>query len=155
MFEDLFDRLDKFFFDERFDIRTPRSTINKTTDNYEIRMEVPGYEKGDIDLYVQDGTLTMIAHHEEKKEEKKKEDKKKEDEKTEPKPTSSSVIEKKEGSKEMAEFKGTYSRSEMRHQIALPMDADVNNVSVDLENGILIIKIPIMEKYKPRRITIK
>lgn len=68
------------FFDDFFDVMPTRKTYMPTAamkcdvrelDNaYEIDMQLPGYDKSDVQVELKDGYLTVSASHEDKKEDK-------------------------------------------------------------------------------------
>ncbi len=88
-------------------------------DEYDVRAELPGVKKEDLDIDLNDGYLTIRA---------KKESEKVEDDKCYRK----------------SEFKyGEFSRS-----IYLPQEVDSEKIDAKLEHGILKIRIPKLEKAK-------
>lgn len=70
---DLFDAFDDFFrpafFDEQRDLRT---NIKETENTYELDIEMPGYNKDQIKVALEDGYLTVSASKESKEEDDKK-----------------------------------------------------------------------------------
>ena len=70
---DLFDAFDDFFrpvfYDENRDLRT---NIKETDANYELEVEMPGYNKDEIKLALENGYLTVSASKTSKKEDKSK-----------------------------------------------------------------------------------
>lgn len=59
---DLFDAFDDFFrpvfFDEQRDLKT---NINETEDHYELDIEMPGYDKNQIKIALDDGYLNVSS----------------------------------------------------------------------------------------------
>lgn len=96
---------------------------------YDIRAELPGVKKEDLDIDLNENYLTIRAkkieeHHDEK-----------------------------DGSYRKSEFKyGEFSRS-----IYLPQDVDSDHIDATLEHGVLKIKAPKLEKEKEtvKKITVK
>ncbi|MBO6257177.1 Hsp20/alpha crystallin family protein [bacterium] len=102
--------------------------INDKKDEYDIRAELPGVKKEDLDIDLNDNYLTIRA----KKVEENKEA---------------------EGSYKKSEFKyGEFSRS-----IYLPQNVDAEKIDATLEHGVLKIKAPKLEKEKDsvKKITVK
>ena len=70
---DLFDAFDDFFrpvfYDENRDLRT---NIKETDANYELEVEMPGYNKDEIKLALENGYLTVSASKTSKEEDKSK-----------------------------------------------------------------------------------
>lgn len=69
---DIFDVFDDFFkpmfFEETKDLRTD---IREAENGYELDLELPGYEKDEIKVSLDDGYLTVSASKKERKEDKK------------------------------------------------------------------------------------
>ena len=102
--------------------------IHDKKGEYDIRAELPGVKKEDLDIDLNENYLTIRA--------KKVEENKQE-----------------EGSYKKSEFKyGEFSRS-----IYLPQDVDAEKIDASLEHGVLKIKAPKLEKEKDtvKKITVK
>ncbi|MHA1253872.1 MAG: Hsp20/alpha crystallin family protein [Candidatus Helarchaeota archaeon] len=71
------DRIFDEFFTEPFSFRTetfmPRMDIKELDDHYEITLEVPGFDKNDINIEIKNDILTIKSEKEINKEEKDKE----------------------------------------------------------------------------------
>lgn len=91
--------------------------VKELEDSYELNMNVPGLKKEDIDISVKNGTLTIKSEKETKSEEK--------DVKYILKERSSSI----------------FSRS-----FKLPEEIDTNSISAKMEDGVLKLNIPKIEK---------
>lgn len=73
------------FFDDFFEtprvsgnflrVNNMRSDIKELDDDYQIEMQLPGYDKDEVEVEIKDGYLTVSANHEENKEDKDKEGK--------------------------------------------------------------------------------
>ena len=88
-------------------------------DEYDIRAELPGVKKEDLDIDLNDNYLTIRAKKEFEKEEKEK-------------------------SYHRSEFKyGEFMRS-----IYIPQEVDIEKIDAELEHGVLKIRIPKLEKTK-------
>ena len=102
--------------------------IHDKKGEYDIRAELPGVKKEDLDIDLNENYLTIRA--------KKVEENEQED-----------------GSYKKSEFKyGEFSRS-----IYLPQDVDAEKIDATLEHGVLKIKAPKLEKEKDsiKKITVK
>jgi HSP20 family protein len=108
--------------------RTPLSNITEDENNYKITAELPGLDKGDIEITVHDGMLEIIG---EQKEEKKEE---------------------KEGF-----VRREYSSASYYRAFSLPENIDEDAIEAGLEKGILNLKIPKKEpeKKEMKKIEIK
>ena len=93
--------------------------LTEKKDEYDIRAELPGVKKEDLDIDLNDNYLTIRAKKEFEKEEKEK-------------------------SYRRSEFKyGEFMRS-----IYIPQEVDIEKIDAELEHGILKIRIPKLEKTK-------
>ena len=118
-----------FFFDDDFDgFFTPTSKrsdmkcdIYEEGNNYHIVMDVPGYDKNDINIEVKDGYLTIKA---------------------------SKASEENNESKKYIRRERVY--SEVQRSFALG-DVNVENIDAKFENGTLSIIIPKQETEETKR----
>ncbi len=104
--------------------------IRDKKDEYDIRAELPGVKKEDLDIDLNENYLTIRAKKVEEHNE-----------------------EEKDGSYKKSEFKyGEFSRN-----IYLPQDVDAEHIDATLEHGVLKIKAPKLEKEKDtvKKITVK
>ena len=70
VFDDVFDSFFKpMFYEEKFN--TMKTDIKETENSYLMDIEIPGYEKKDIGISLENGYLTISAKKEEKQEDKK------------------------------------------------------------------------------------
>ena len=103
--------------------RTPLANINEDEKNFIISAELPGLDKGDIEITIQDGNLEIKG---EVKEEKKEE---------------------KEGELIRREFhSSSYYRA-----FSLPEHIDENNIEANLDKGVLTVTIPKVEPVEPEK----
>jgi len=117
------------------EVRMPKTTIKSEEKEYVVNIEVPGFKKEEIELELRGRHLLLSAKHvEEKKTE--EENPSKENKNTE---TKEQIIQKND-SKEIIEYKESYSSSQFQQQIMLPRNVDTENVSTTLENGVLTLK---------------
>ena len=119
---------DDLYPDETMDKLSMPVEITDKKDEYDVRAELPGVKKEDLDIDLNENYLTIRA---------KKEEEHTEDEKHYKK----------------SEFKyGEFSRS-----VYLPQDVDFDKIDAKLEHGVLKIKIPKLEKSKDtvKKITVK
>ena len=126
--------------------RTPLTNIIESRDVYYILMELPGLDKKNVKISLQEGILELRGEislkPKEKKEEKK--EKEKEKEKKEKKDEKKDKDKKKEKYKEI---KGDYLRREIRTAnffrcFHLPEDITPEEIDASFKNGILQLKIP-------------
>ncbi len=103
--------------------RTPLANIQEEKNNFIITAEMPGLDKGDIEITVQAGNLEIKGEmKEEKKEEKKGE-----------------VI------------RREYKSSSYYRAFSLPENIDANNIEATLEKGMLHLKIPKVIPPEPEK----
>jgi len=103
---------------------TPALDLYQNNDNVVAVVELPGLRKEDIEISLQDGTLTISG---ERKEEATQEN----------------------GAARTERFTGKFRRS-----ISLPTRVDANNVSATYKDGILTVTLPKAEEAKPKQIQI-
>lgn len=104
----------------------PSVDIVEEDDKVLLKADMPGMEKDNIKVVVQDGILTIEGERNESREEKRK------------------------GYTRTERFMGTFSRS-----FNLPAWADESRVSADYTNGVLTVTIPKTEKAMPKQIEVK
>jgi HSP20 family protein len=103
----------------------PRVDIVEDKDNMTITAEIPGMEKDDIKIFIEDGVLTISG---EKK----------------------TSIENNEVNFIRSELcQGSFSRS-----FTLPEHLDVEKITADYKNGMLTLVLPKTEKSKPKEIKV-
>jgi HSP20 family protein len=105
---------------------TPRVDIVENDDNVTLMAEVPGMEKGEIKVSVEDDVLTISG---------------------EKKATSK---EEKENYIRAEMYRGSFSRS-----FTLPDYVDSEKIKADYKNGILKVNLPKTEKAKPKEISVE
>jgi len=103
--------------------RTPLANISESEKSFEISAELPGLEKDDIELTIQDGMLEIKG---ERKEEKKEE-------------------------KEGQLVRREYHSSSYYRAFNLPEHIDESKIEANLEKGILKVNIPKVEPPKPEK----
>jgi len=108
------------------------STFNRTAslilnpeDEFVIKAEIPGVDKKDIDITIEDNVLTIKGEKKFEKEEKK------------------------ENYLRAERFYGTFRRS-----FTLPASVDKDKIKAKLDKGVLTIEIPKKEETKPKKISI-
>ena len=70
-FNDLFDEFERSMFPaSQRQLPAFRTDIQDMGDHYLLEADLPGFNKGDIDLHLQDGVLTITAKHQETSEKK-------------------------------------------------------------------------------------
>ncbi len=123
LFQDAFNE-----FDQGSDSLTswyPATDIFETKDDYVFKLEVPGLSKNDVNIELNDNTLTIKG---EKKEEKEI---------------------KKENYHRIESSSGKFSRS-----FTLPRNIDAKKVNANMENGILELRVAKAENKKAKAIPI-
>ncbi|MCP4152959.1 MAG: Hsp20/alpha crystallin family protein [bacterium] len=135
-FVSMHNSLNRFFgdgFDKHFDrgadtiaTRYPTTDIYETTDDYIVKLEVPGLSKDDISVELNNDTLTVKGERKEEKE----------------------LNE--ESYHRLESFSGTFSRS-----FTLPKNVDAQKISADMKDGILNLKIAKAEIEKIKSIPIE
>lgn len=99
--------------------------VRATTDALVVEASLPGVKPEDVDITVEDGTLTITAK-------------------------SDADTETREGDYLISEIRrGTQMRS-----IALPSGLEADKATADFRNGVLTLRIPKAEQAKPRQIRI-
>jgi HSP20 family protein len=104
----------------------PSVDIIEEEDKVTLKADMPGLEKNDIKVVVNDGLLTIEGSRNETREEKGK------------------------GFTRTERFMGTFSRS-----FNLPVWADGSKVLADYKNGVLTVTIPKTEQARPKEIEVK
>ncbi|MFW9943174.1 MAG: Hsp20/alpha crystallin family protein [Candidatus Thorarchaeota archaeon] len=131
-FDHLFDDLDRYFrdfwrpsrlwdfepfnlkiFDEDEFFRTPLTNIVDNGDNYSISAEIPGLDKGDIEISVHDGILEIKGEQKNEHEEKK------------------------DGYVRREFHSSSYHRT-----FTIPENIDEDNIDAKLDKGVLTLKLP-------------
>ena len=103
----------------------PATDISETKDSYEVRAELPGVSKDDVQISVKDNLLSIKG---EKRQENMDESK------------NHKLIERRYG---------TFERN-----ITLPSKVDTDNINAKFNDGVLTLSIPKPEEVKPREIPI-
>ncbi len=105
-------------------VRTPVADVTETEKELVFTAELPGFEKGDVDIAVNEGRLTINAErtYEEDKETKKY---------------------------RIERWYGKFYRS-----FPLPKSADAGKISAKLKNGVLRVSVPKKKEAKPRQIQV-
>ena len=104
----------------------PHVDIIENSQNYEIVMEVPGFEKSDIKLSVEDGILTLSGER-------------KQAEETE--------------GRNYRRVERLYGKFERRFRLA--KEAEIDKIDAELKNGLLTVSIAKSEKVAGREIQVK
>ena len=104
----------------------PSMDVYETEDKIIAELELPGIEPADVDVSVEDSTLTVTGSRE----------------------FSSEV--KEENYHRVERRYGSFTRA-----ITLPQTADTEKVEARFDKGILTIGVPKVERAKPKRITVK
>ena len=104
----------------------PAMDLVETEDHFLLRADLPGMTEGDVNIEVEDRTLTLSgerkAEHEDKK----------------------------EGFYRMERSFGQFRRS-----LTLPEGVDADGIAASFDKGVLEVRIPKPEERKPRRVAIQ
>ncbi|NVM37459.1 MAG: Hsp20/alpha crystallin family protein [Candidatus Lokiarchaeota archaeon] len=124
--------------------RVPLTDIIESKDVYYILVELPGLDKKNVKISLQEGILELLGEKTIKDKEKKEEKKEKEKDKKEKKDEKKDKDKKKEKYKEI---KGEYLRREIRTTnffrcFQLPEDITPEEIDASFKNGILQLRIP-------------
>jgi HSP20 family protein len=123
----IFDRFRGDFWNEdESKLLMPAVDIIEKEDDFQIKVELPGVDKKDVKITVQDDVLTI------------KGEKKKEEEK------------KGENYYRVERCYGTFQRS-----FTLPSSVASDKIDASYDNGVLTIRIPKLEEAKPKEIEVK
>ena len=127
LFDDRFDRLiERAFGRDRQPPWMPAMDVYETDDEVVVKVELPGLSAEDVDVSVEDSTLTVSGSRE----------------------FSSEV--KEESYHRIERRYGTFSRA-----VTLPPQVDTAKVDARFSDGVLQIEVPKVEKAKPKKIQIK
>lgn len=107
-------------------ITFPRLDVGTDEHGYYIRADLPGLTEDEVDLTVYGNTVVISG--------KREQDHKVENER-------------------YVAYERSY--GQFRRQVTLPEGADLDHASARLERGVLDIRVPIKEEYKPRKISVK
>lgn len=126
---DDFDRLISAFWGEPTPVTAwaPRLDVHEDKDAYTIEADLPGVEKKDVELSVEDGVLTIRGTRKDTREEKGK-----------------------DGWHRLERHYGSFERS-----LSLGEGVDVEHVKAEMKDGVLHLTLPKKEQAKPRRIEVK
>lgn len=103
----------------------PSTDISETEDSFEVRAELPGVSKDDVQISVKDNLLTI-------KGEKRKEE-----------------VDDTNNYKRIERRYGTFERN-----FTLPPKVDADNINASFKDGVLTLSIPKPEEVKPKEIPI-
>ena len=131
--KDFFNNIFYNFFNDEDDYKltsnkssfVPAVDIKETDDSYVVVTDLPGVSKEDIKIETHDNRLKLSG-------EKKSQDKKEED----------NVL-------HFERSHGSFERTWV-----LPTDVDSENISAEMKEGVLILKLPKVEEVKPKEITV-
>lgn len=112
--------------------------VCEDADHYYVEADLPGFGKEDVDISLDNGTLTILAERRE--------------EPRQPQDQEQGQSQNQQG--------GDYLLRERRHRrfvrsFTLPQNVDEQNVNAKLENGCLIITLNKTEESKPRKIRVQ
>ena len=127
LFDDRFDRLiERAFGRERHAPWMPAMDVYETEDKVVVSVELPGMTAEDVEVSVEDSTLTVSGKRE----------------------FSSEV--KEESYHRIERHYGTFSRT-----FSLPPTVDTAKVAAEYKNGVLTVRLPMREEAKPRQVKVE
>ena len=109
-------------FDEDKFFRTPLTNITDEGDKYSITTELPGLDKGDIEITIHDGILEIKGDQKEEHEEKKD-----------------------------GYVRKEYHSSSYHRSFTIPENIDEGNIDAKLDKGVLTLKLPKKEEEKKEK----
>jgi HSP20 family protein len=104
----------------------PPMDLVEAEDHFVLKADLPGLTEGDVNIEVQDGTLTISGERKAEHEQREK------------------------GWYRIERSFGSFSRS-----LTLPDRVDPDGISASFDRGVLEVRIPKPEEHKPRRVQIK
>jgi HSP20 family protein len=127
LFDDRFDRIiERAFGRDRQAPWMPAMDVYETDEKVVVTVELPGIKAEDVEVSVEDATLTVSGTRE----------------------FTSEVTE--ESYHRIERRYGSFSRA-----VSLPPQVDTGKVEARFEDGVLAVEVPKVEKAKPKRIQIK
>jgi len=103
----------------------PRVDVFETDDNYRLVFEVPGIDKNDIKVWVEDGVLTVSGRR--------------------PAP---------EHDEKVQHLRNEIASGEFSRAFTLPDGLDAEKISADYKNGLLAVTLAKAEEKKPREVQV-
>jgi len=110
------------------DIMKAAMDVAETDQSFEVKMDLPGVRAEDVEIQIDNNTLTIKGQRSEETEEKDEE----------------------KQYHSIERYSGSFSRS-----VVLPSSINEDETSAEFKDGVLNIVIPKMEDAKPRKISIK
>lgn len=104
----------------------PPVDIHEDTEGVTLRFDVPGFDAANLDLRLENGTLTLKGERKLEREDRK------------------------QGYTRVERFAGSFTRS-----FSLPNTVDADKVKADAKNGVLTVFLPRREESKPKQIRVK
>ncbi len=111
-----------------FEGRSPRVDVKDRENDVQIRAELPGVSKDDLDVSVTDNTVTIKA---------------------------STRQEQEEGQQEGDYYRREIAYGDFARTVALPADVDADSAKAHFEDGVLDLTLPKKEQAKRRRIQVE
>jgi len=104
----------------------PTANVSETDAEYLVKAELPGVEKKDVEVKVEEGVLTIRGErHYEKKHDSEKQHR-------------------------VESFYGSFARS-----FTVPADVDASRISAESKDGVLTVHLPKAEQKKPKAIDVQ
>lgn len=102
--------------------------VKDSGENILVEAKIPGFEKEEINIHVEDNILVIEG---------------------------SKSSEKEEGEKDSEYYLREYSTENVRRSVSLPSKVDGDSAEAEMKSGILKIKIPKQAEVMPKKISIK
>jgi len=141
--------------------------IREENDRIIVEADLPGFQKDDIDITLEDGTLTIMAEHREEVAEppeagngnRRQEEQRQGSQQAQPQAQGQTEQNQQQSQRQRRQQQGEYLLRERRVQrvvrsFTLPANVDEKNVEARLENGVLKIILQKREDAKPRRVKV-
>lgn len=107
----------------------PATDMYETDEAYMVEIDLPGFDKKDVELTVENGILTVTGEH---------------------------VVREKDEEKEGVTYHVKERMvTKFTRSFTLPRAIDANAVEASFQNGVLAIRLPKLEEAKPRKIEVK
>ncbi len=105
----------------------PPLDVFETQDRYVVAVELPGIDPGDVDVSVEDSTLTIKGHRE--------------------------FFYKDASDEAFRRIERRY--GQFTRTLTLPQTTDPEKIEASFDKGVLTVEVPKREEAKPRKITVK
>ncbi|GHO95668.1 heat-shock protein Hsp20 [Reticulibacter mediterranei] len=131
----------------------------ETQNGYELDVSLPGVRPEDIELTVDQNTLTIRGHYSHQNEHQQQNQAGEQGQQTQQQPQQQTQMQAQQGRTQRHRQGHTWLAHEMisgsfERSVTFPKPIDPNNIQTNFQNGILTIQVPVSEASRPRRISI-